>query len=660
MRFTTTLAKNLKLLFRSKESAYTIIIGPLLIVLLVGFAFMGSTDEYTVQVGAFAPNNTDFAQRTVSTLNEKEYLVSVFPTAQDCVESVKEGENHACIVFSDIETGNETVPVTFYIDMSRMNIAYQIADDLSSALDIQADQIRKALATDTLLRAQSAAIMVERDYNITVKVSDRIESAFDNLRAARDALPAIPNGTRNTSDIRLVKGYQLGLANNVRFVSNQSYNAIETALNAMQTLEAACDSCSPELIDKMDETRRELEDTQDELLRMTEITLKDTLLKANLQLQYAIEDAEAIRGAIDNASAAGNTIRTNVRSAVSSMELANREMGVVSMSMNYTAHFLRADTTSVDTITSPVTTSIVSVTVTDDRLSFAYPYLLIIVIMFIGMLLASSLVVADKTSRARFRNFTTPVSDGYHVLVGFITAFLIILLETIIILIASSFFVAQPLFLNPSGTSLLIIISIVVFTFLGMIIGYLSKTQEAGMIASISVGSVLIFVSNLIMPIEGMTSIVQWLTAFNPYVVLSELLKRSMLYGVTLNQALSELSAIIALSIVLLLFTLYIQRRARKRYFRQEAGILEERIPVPLILGQYVIHDEVELLDSLDKMTRTEFEEHVKADDNRISVWTRIELRNKSLSKKLRTTSKEKMMLRLDDHLKRHGKHLKH
>jgi hypothetical protein len=58
MKLGTVIAKNLKLLFRSKESAYTIVFGPILIILLVSFAFMGATDDYTVRVGTYSPART--------------------------------------------------------------------------------------------------------------------------------------------------------------------------------------------------------------------------------------------------------------------------------------------------------------------------------------------------------------------------------------------------------------------------------------------------------------------------------------------------------------------------------------------------------------------------------------------------------------------------
>ena len=303
--------------------------------------------------------------------------------------------------------------------------------------------------------------------------------------------------------------------------------------------------------------------------------------------------------------------------------------------------------------------SVQSVATSEEKVAFTYPYLFVLVMMFMGLLLASTLVVTDKMSRASFRNFTTPTSDTFHIFSSFITAFIILFVEAILILLASTIFVAEPLLLNTPATVLLVCITIVVFSFLGMIIGYLSKTQEAAMIASISVGSILLFVSNVISPIEGMLSFVQLIAKINPYLVLSELLKRSMLFGITLDQVFSELIIVLVLIIVLLLLTLFIQSRAKKKYFRQEGTLLAPHIPAPLMIAGHQINNLVELLDVLDHMTRVEFESVVKTDANVISEWVAKEVRHKSLSKKLRTTSKEKMIIVIDKYLSKHGKDVK-
>jgi hypothetical protein len=152
-----------------------------------------------------------------------------------------------------------------------------------------------------------------------------------------------------------------------------------------------------------------------------------------------------------------------------------------------------------------------------------------------------------------------------------------------------------------------------------------------------------------------MTGFVQQVTRFNPYLVLSELLKKSMLYGITMQQLSSDLLALSVFAVLLLIITITIRRRIKRQYFMQEGTT---HTAAPLQLGT-AVHNEVELLDALDHMTRTEFEALVKTDDNSIAKWVEYELRNKRLARQLRTTSKERMILRLDKYLKKHGKDIK-
>ena len=657
MKLTQTISKNLKLLFRSKESAYTIIFGPILIILLVSFALFGSSDEYTVRVGTYSPAQTGFSIRTIDALNEKNYLVSVYGDQESCIDGVKTGSVHACMVFSKEEAGNGTIPVTFYLDLSRTNIIYQISDDLEGELDLQADEIRTQLASDALARMQTAATLVDRNLNTTEKVLNRFTEIQSQLSTARAAISKLSNETPNAS-LQGLRGFQLGLAQNTRHVVQISDESLGKAADLIGELTAECDDCSAEFLERIEKVEEDIEATRDEMLQVSEETVKDQLFEADLMLQYAIEDLEMLKSSLENDTIAKKIIAQNVLLASNGGDVNARELKTVTTSLRYTRDFLNGNTVDAEDISTPISTSIVSITASEDRLSFTYPYLLVLVIMFIGMLLASMLVVADKTSRAAFRNFTTPTSDGYHIVVSFITAFLLLVAEVAVILILSSIFVAQPLLLNTSSTLVLITITIVLFTFIGMIIGYLSTTQEAAMIASISIGSILLFVSNLIIPVEGMAAITQGLTKINPYLVLSELLKKSMLYGVSMEQVSRELFALVIASILLLALTILIHRRIKRSYFRQE-GILAPHIPAPLALGNTVVHTEVELLDALDRMTRAEFERLVPTEDNIVSNWAAKELRNKRLAKKLRTTSKEKMILRLDAYLKKHGKHLK-
>ncbi len=659
MKTATMIAKNLRLLLRSRETAYTIVAGPLLIILLVSFAFLGSTDEYTIDVGVTAPQGSAIGERTIDSLNSHGYRVSVYPDETSCIEAIKNAQTHACIAFHAQETDNGAIPVRFHVDESRMNLVDKIVDDLSDVLEGQADAIRARIAQDTALRMDTAARVLDEAAIATEGSSADVAAAQAALLGATQQLPQLPNGTGNVTDLRSLRGYQQGIAGDVRTVADDAITAIDEAIVTLRDLEAECTDCPEGLLASSDALRKELADAKTRIRIISEDTTPDRLEEANLLVEYAIEDLERIGAEFGNATLATVAIGTGIGAAAEPLERTSHELLLASARLEYARDLLRGNPVDAVAFATPLDTVVDGVARVDDRLSFAYPYLLILVIMFIGTLLASTLIVTDKTSRASFRTFTTPVSDAHATLAAFLTGALILAAETIAILILSAPFVAQPLLNDPLSTVLVLAAAILLFTALGMIIGYLSRTQEAAMIACLSIGSVLLFVSNLVIPIEALATVTRALAAVNPYIALSELLKRSMLYGVSAAQVLRELTWTFIALVVLLCAAAWIQNSLKRRHFRQDVGLLAtQHVPAPLRLGDRIVHDPAELMDALDHMARAEFELLVTAEDNPIARWANDELRQSRLARGLRTRSKERMILRIDAWLKKHGKTL--
>ena len=82
--------KNFKLLIRSKSSALIIILGPLLVIFLVGIAF-GNISKYSLNIGTYAESYTDITNSFVEKLKEKEFRVQKMATEEECVEQIKLG-----------------------------------------------------------------------------------------------------------------------------------------------------------------------------------------------------------------------------------------------------------------------------------------------------------------------------------------------------------------------------------------------------------------------------------------------------------------------------------------------------------------------------------------------------------------------------------------
>ncbi|RME31932.1 hypothetical protein D6789_01145, partial [Candidatus Woesearchaeota archaeon] len=99
MKWHRVIAKNLKLLFRSPETAFMIFLGPIAIILIVSAAFSSSTGNAAIRLGIYAQDYTPLVDDIHESMKEKGFRVSVFGSEADCTERVRTGEIHSCVLF---------------------------------------------------------------------------------------------------------------------------------------------------------------------------------------------------------------------------------------------------------------------------------------------------------------------------------------------------------------------------------------------------------------------------------------------------------------------------------------------------------------------------------------------------------------------------------
>lgn len=662
MKAWAIITKNLKLLFRSKESAFTIIFGPLLIILLVSAAYTGGGDESVIRVGTYAPEYTPLADQVISALKEEGYLVSTYSEREDCIDPIRTARQHTCIIFPEdfkIQE-NKSNEVVFAVDYSRINLVHQIIEDLASHLNVQSDIISENIAGDILERVALAQQEISEQITAAQAIDNKLGEISAELDGGREELGSVDVNV-SFADLRDIRGHVTGLGLIIADIEVEATDRLAIAIEALRKADRDCDNCS-------EETEVYIEESITKLLNATATIneIADDAPDKVTQVSYLIDDAanavEKVRDQFGALVSASSEADSRMLESVDMLDEVSNELGYLRGKLQ------RIDTTlqqslslSAVGVATPITTRTEPVNSEEGNLTFTYPYLLMLVIMFLGMMINSTLIVMDKTSKAAFRNFTTATRDEYQVIMSFVTTFLILFVQTMIILLVSYFFVKASLFSNFGVSFVIIFFAISLFSFLGMILGYLSGTHEAAMISSLSLGSVLLFISNLVLPLEAMNGIVQSLSIYNPYVVLSELLKQSMLFDLKLVQISGKIAVLIATLVVLFGLILGVQRSFRRKYFQRRSGALnaETFAAKPIILKDRDVNNLFDLRDILDSMTRAEFEEVVNSHHNPIATWVKKDLRERRLARKLDTTSKEKMILVLDKYLKKNAKKMK-
>ena len=152
MKVFKIVGKNLKLLMRSKTSLLVILFGPLLIMLLVGFAFNNTTAS-KLNIGYYATDNSNLTVSFIEALKTNpNFELMSFKSEESCTQMIAQAKVHVCIIFPQnlaIEN-NKTNEIVFYVDQSRQNFIYAVIDTVSSKISFTSTQLSYKMTSDLL------------------------------------------------------------------------------------------------------------------------------------------------------------------------------------------------------------------------------------------------------------------------------------------------------------------------------------------------------------------------------------------------------------------------------------------------------------------------------------------------------------------------------
>ncbi len=635
-------AKNLKLLMRSKTSMLVIVLGPLMIMLLVGFAFNNNSVS-KLNVGYYSSENTELTSSFIDTLRENPSFVLInYSSEQQCVEMIQQGKVHLCVIFpNDFKLeNNKSNELQFYVDQSRINFVYSIIDTVSSKLDVTSTQLSYQMTTDLINVIDDTKKTHELQLASLIKLKAALSDASSKLSLAQSKLDKMDfSGTEiDTTDLQ-------DSADNLKSSINDLNSAADDIITAGNEIysKGQCSNASVKGSFNTElssfKTAVNSNATGDYLTTLLDnidtLTANVDILNTKLtQIKSATGDSS---GQISENIKTLNTIKTSVDDLKASIESNNAKINALKI-------------TNAESIVNPIKTTIKPVSTKTGNLSFIFPYFIILIIVFIGIMLSSNLIIMEKTSRAYFRNFTTPTKDLTFVMSIFLTSFIVVVLQLVFILALAYYFLNAAILSTPLFTILLLFEAISLFILIGMVIGYASNNQDSATMIGISVGSVLLFLSNLILPIEAMSPIIQNISKYNPYVLCSELLKKLTMFNTSFNDIYMDLILIGAYIVVLFILVMIIEK-ALKIHFISSRPVKTASKKDEKTMQKYlklkngtVLMSTKDLYDELTTMTDKDFEQYVNKKHNAFETWLKLN-KNKTLSEKIGKCKTRKEML---------------
>ncbi|MFA5796552.1 MAG: ABC transporter permease [Candidatus Woesearchaeota archaeon] len=625
--------KNLKLLMRSKTSILVVIFGPLLIMLLVGFAFNNPTAS-KLNIGYVAPEKTNLTNEFLNALKSNtNFAVIEYVTTESCTDMIEQGNAHVCIIFpKDFAiSNNKTNEIVFYVDQSRTNFIYAVIETVSSKIDFTSNKLSYQMTNDLISTIESAK-----------KTNSENLLRIIKLKAATDDL------TKTLTDMQTKLG-SLDLNKSSLSTGNADtqLTAVETDVAALKSKGLAIISASEDFLDDVTVDNSSRQNVFEDELETYRAQITNQSNKTNADVAALKSSIAAMSTDVDKLNKKLDTVKTttaDTTTKITAMKTNLAEIKTNLESMKSSVETLNAQinaikVTSAESIVNPITTTIKPVSTKSNNLNFIFPYLIILIIVFISIMLSSNLIIMEKTSKAYFRNFTTPTKDLTFIISTFLTSIFVNILQLILILLLAYYFLEAGLSTNIGFTVLLIFVSIALFTIIGMIIGYFFKSQEAVTMASISVGSVFLFLSNLVLPVENMSLAVQKIAHYNPYVIASETLKKITIFNAKWPDIQMDFAFLAGYIIIGIILVLIIQKMSKIQYISKKP--MKHLLKKDDIVDKYLklnsgvlVRYEAELLEELKKMSDTSFNEYVTKTKNDFESWLILNNRN-ALAKKV-------------------------
>src|SRR3989344_608870 len=143
------IGKNFKLLTRSKSSALIIVLGPLLLIMLIGAAF-NTANVYGVRIGTYSPSYSALSNSLIDELGKQKFTVQKIESQEACIDGIKRGIIHVCTLFPADLSLKEGGDIVFYVDNSRMNLVYMVLDALNTVIGTKTKEISTQLTKGIL------------------------------------------------------------------------------------------------------------------------------------------------------------------------------------------------------------------------------------------------------------------------------------------------------------------------------------------------------------------------------------------------------------------------------------------------------------------------------------------------------------------------------
>jgi len=147
-----------------------------------------TTSLYDIKIGTYSDSYSTLSEELITQLNQDEFQVTKIDSLDRCVNSIKTGDYHVCIIFPpDLNTNSEG-KLDIYVDKTRVNIVWLILNSISSKISTKSSELSTALTNTLLSSLENANSKLDSSAILQVSTSlseikTKIASLTENINA---------------------------------------------------------------------------------------------------------------------------------------------------------------------------------------------------------------------------------------------------------------------------------------------------------------------------------------------------------------------------------------------------------------------------------------------------------------------------------------------
>lgn len=563
MRFTSLVARNIKILIRSKITVLIILLAPLLAVLLAAIAF-DNENQYSLKIATYGEDYPRIANQFLDELEKSSFQIERLKSETACREAVRDGKVHACMLFT--ADSRKQVLITMLVDFSKVQVVDHLLSQVSDKVSLKSSEISLNMTESLLKRVDSTREEVEKNRYVITSLTTGQESvgrqldelnaklaAFDpkiDLAGANKLIATIDN----TSTIGKMDSFTR-LKDDLVYQLGQVSKEIEAELSN----DAITEDDKNKLRLIISQNDMKVRKISDEFRATAAITDQD-LAGLKSELTATAANLKALQSQVDNLKDTKFQANVQMRALKSTIDDNLVKIIILQNALNKIGASIETVKISSDTLHNPIRTEIEPIVATDSRLNMIFPTMLAFLMMVTCALLSASLTVFHRKNPGSLRDNLLPIDPLVRVFALFTTVLLVVAAQAAVIFILAAYLMGPAILLGLPGAALASLALMAVFVVLGMILGFACATEQGALLSSMAIACAALVFSDILLPIETMPDIVAGFAKLNPFVLGSSLISRALIYQAPISTLIGGISMLLIYALALCVILL-VQKR---------------------------------------------------------------------------------------------------